>query len=48
MCVACFVCVGVLYICSCDVLMINGVLLSGFVLCRKVFARVGFNVCVCV
>ena len=38
---ACFMC-DVL----CDVFMINGVRLSGFVLYCCVFARVGFNVCV--
>ena len=37
---------GVLFIYLCDVFMINGVLLSGFVLCYCVVARVGFNVCV--
>ena len=42
---ACVVCVCVLFIYSCDVFMMNGVLLSGFVLCCRVFARVGFDVC---
>ena len=39
---ACFMC-DVL----CDACMRNGVLLSGFVLYCCVFARVGFNACVC-
>ena len=43
--VACFVCVGALFMYLCDVLMINDVLSSGFVLCCCAFARVGFNVC---
>ena len=46
--VAGFVCVGVLFICLCDVLMISDVLLSGFVLCCCAFARVGLMRVVCV
>ena len=40
------VCVGALFISMCDVVMMNGRMLSGVVLCCCVFARVGFTVCV--
>ena len=52
-CFVCGVCLCVFYVFACfrcdvlcDVFMINGVLLSRFVLCCCVFARVGFNGCV--
>ena len=40
-----FVCVGALFICLCDVSMVNGMMLSEFALCCNAFARLGL-ICV--